>query len=1383
MQGSTSSRVSPEHGSSSGFRHGSGRPLWRWAVGAAASVLLLPLSAFAETPVAQARVNLEADPAGRVVDVFFDRDLDVSAPLDRFRFAIDSVQPLTRNAGGFLGDLDGDGVRDLFLASYSGELLFFPGLPGEQARFGPGTYLHHTTSDPSEDPYFFTAGSFVSGDVGDLDGDGVPEVVIGRDVYTNVGTPAEPELQLVYTFPAFGGGSDPSASLGDLNGDGLLDVVITYNYALGDAHVFWNDSTPGNFSFSHQTLGHFAYPPDNRLAVADVNGDGLLDLAGAAGYYVNTGTAASPFWDLSHLTPWTVLGGPGPWHATNALGTDVYLADGDGDGLLDAYVSGLDGTIWQVVYYRNVGTPAAPVLQYVGPVTAASSPTSIAYRGASTPTSSTQRAFVAAGDIDADGRSEIALSADPTAILWNRAQSPASLAYPDLYTWPPKQFMLQGEACGVPPWQPSDALCRTPHDFAAWVDIDGDGLPDLLRGFFGGGEGSFDVLPRSGVWPFALGDPQPLLVAGTNTPVRGFGAAIVDVDLDGNPDLVTGANDGTLRYYRNLATSGFVFAAPVPLTDGSGSPIDVGDQSWPTAIDLDGDDVPDFLVANEAGQIRQVFCENPGAPDGYAMGDLLGTPEQDPVDVTHVEGEGAVAPSLATVDVDGDGLDDVVMGDADGRVWLLKNTGTPGLPSFDLGPLSVSRTSAAYLELVGARSVRAHFALPVEAGRTTLSFYQVGTTGEPVSGEVTVGNFEVLTASASADPPEGQAPLTVHFEPGASGGILPYAFDWDFGDGSADSNEQSPDHTFTEGGTFDVTVTVTDALGAQVSSSTAVATTPPCVIECSAAVPGNATLGDSVVFVGSATSSNCADPVAFGWDFGDGDGAEDEQSPTHAYSSRGVATWTMTATSGTTTCTQTGNITVLPGEIVPNSLNTPGLFGSQWGFDMKLYNPTDDTIEGEFVNTPRGASMGPDDPALPYSIPPHQVLVMDDFYSLVHPEGSGADRVLVTVTAGSAPPLVEGVMKSVLSDGGEYSQSPTVVETTKLWPAGTELAAILGKDGERDSPYIMTGPDGVTIDYTYRDSSGGNLTTVTKKYGPDKTLQHTGGVKEILGFQPTANASLEATITAGSAWIALAHINNTTNAPRWFDFAVVPPAGSTTPRVDQIVPVVLNLDGYFGSHWVSDLKFYNPTATAVTGTLTFTPRGASQGASDPSMPFTVGPNEVLVMEDVYGLAHPDASGADRVLIAMDDDPSTSEPFPNPVVEAVMRSVLEDGGEYGMSPTVIKTDSLLGPGATVAAILGKAGERDSAYVMTGPDGVTIQYTYRDATGGSSTVVSKTYGRNKTFQHTGGLKEIFGFTPDPNGSLEATITAGSAWLAVTHINNMTNAPRWFDCRPLP
>ncbi|MEM2935374.1 MAG: C1 family peptidase, partial [Candidatus Thermoplasmatota archaeon] len=75
-----------------------------------------------------------------------------------------------------------------------------------------------------------------------------------------------------------------------------------------------------------------------------------------------------------------------------------------------------------------------------------------------------------------------------------------------------------------------------------------------------------------------------------------------------------------------------------------------------------------------------------------------------------------------------------------------------------------------------------------------------------------------LIASAGG-PYNGEPGKSIRFYGSAYGGVKPYTWEWDFGDGNK-SNEQNPTHAYTKAGNYNVKLTVRDAHGMTANSTT-----------------------------------------------------------------------------------------------------------------------------------------------------------------------------------------------------------------------------------------------------------------------------------------------------------------------------------------------------------------------------------------------------------------------------------------------------------------------------------------------------------------------------------------------------------------------------------
>ncbi|WP_348700760.1 PKD domain-containing protein [uncultured Maribacter sp.] len=180
------------------------------------------------------------------------------------------------------------------------------------------------------------------------------------------------------------------------------------------------------------------------------------------------------------------------------------------------------------------------------------------------------------------------------------------------------------------------------------------------------------------------------------------------------------------------------------------------------------------------------------------------------------------------------------------------------------------------------------------------------------------------TAVANATPKNGEAPLEVSFDGSEStddNGIFSYS--WNFGDGSAIETGAVISHTYTNEGTYDAILTVTDAEGLSDTETIEIVVSPTAVTNLAptAAAIANPMTGSAPLLVEfDASGSSDDDAIAsYSWDFGDGTTGSGI-NPSHTYTSVNTfsATLTVVDSEGLTDST-TIDITVTQ----PSSGNTP----------------------------------------------------------------------------------------------------------------------------------------------------------------------------------------------------------------------------------------------------------------------------------------------------------------------------------------------------------------------------------------------------------------------------------------------------------------------------
>ncbi|MDH3974847.1 MAG: PKD domain-containing protein [Deltaproteobacteria bacterium] len=179
-------------------------------------------------------------------------------------------------------------------------------------------------------------------------------------------------------------------------------------------------------------------------------------------------------------------------------------------------------------------------------------------------------------------------------------------------------------------------------------------------------------------------------------------------------------------------------------------------------------------------------------------------------------------------------------------------------------------------------------------------------------GSVTNSALPPAGIAGSLDPPLANQPPTANANGPYNGTVgIPVAFssagsadpdgtivayDWNFGDGSIGTGP-SPSHTYVNGGTFNVSLTVTDDAGgtgtAGTTATIALGNQPPIADPNG---PYTGTSGVPVSFDGSGSIDPDGAIVSYDWDFGDGT-AGTGMMPSHTYTMQGVqGTYNVTLT-------------------------------------------------------------------------------------------------------------------------------------------------------------------------------------------------------------------------------------------------------------------------------------------------------------------------------------------------------------------------------------------------------------------------------------------------------------------------------------------------------
>ncbi|MFK7742126.1 MAG: PKD domain-containing protein [Planctomycetota bacterium] len=241
------------------------------------------------------------------------------------------------------------------------------------------------------------------------------------------------------------------------------------------------------------------------------------------------------------------------------------------------------------------------------------------------------------------------------------------------------------------------------------------------------------------------------------------------------------------------------------------------------------------------------------------------------------QGLGLVGGGLAILDTSGTAAFDAF----DAQVDLIRSCTEIGFGFGDWGGTAV-------VEFYSAGTLVTTITTSAFTSMAPKYFQMVGGTFDRIDVSTTAGNWVFgdfvvepgngLFASFAATPSSGSSPLVVAFTDTSftndPGGVLSWAWDFD-GDGTIDSTNATDTFTYTSCGSYDVTLTVTDALNGS-STTTAVGAVLVDPVTASFNVTN---IGPGIWQFDDTSSPN---PSAWAWDF-DGDGTIDDTNQIGIY--------------------------------------------------------------------------------------------------------------------------------------------------------------------------------------------------------------------------------------------------------------------------------------------------------------------------------------------------------------------------------------------------------------------------------------------------------------------------------------------------------------------